>query len=210
MNYSNLNWGHVNNRKTFFHGCEKISCESHGGIVIEAHILEQAELFCKLRNCDLSKFLENNVYVFEEDLEAHIILACLPHQSIVRVYPNIDTPNKYKLFIDGCHQVLKQDFPEIFTQLTGVELSIFESYKLMQDHLSSRAGLFKYDYVMPNSMLDNGMKIVAVCDYQGGNTQLLTLDQERIDAIKYPKSRLGYFPIPDEFFTFSDQAKLSA
>lgn len=133
MSYSN--WGRINHSTQIFRGCRKVSCEGHGGILVTENAMKTHPYFEKLREFpELDLFYEKGYYVFEEDCDASVFLSVLPDEAYSELCKDYLSKegNTLQTLRDIDARNLIRNFPELYTFLTGRELSIFESDLLLR------------------------------------------------------------------------------
>lgn len=191
-----LNWGSVQHETVFMRGCKVVDCSGHGGIVVSSELLSTHPFFEKIKSYDFSKFrLSSGVYAFEEDLDANIILACLPHAVLSNHYPSCSTVEGFENFKQERLIAVKNAYPEIFTLLTGIELSIFDSQSLFQNHLSARTDLIYRYGSFSGYNVPNGYICITVRVGEDESRESYLIPKAQHDLIKLPVGRLGYAPL---------------
>lgn len=193
---SNLNWGTVHHETTLFRGCKIMDCSGHGGIILSPSLLATHPYFEKIKNHDFSKFqLSSGSYAFEEDLDANIILSCLPQSILSKHYPACTSQAGYQHFIEDRLTAVKNAYPEIFTLITGFELTIFDSQALFQEHLKNQTGLLYRDGSFSGYNVPEGFIAILVRNAEKEDHGQFLIPKNVHEKIKYPVGRLGYMPL---------------
>lgn len=195
MSYSP--WGLIQSQDQLIRGCKAVSTAKHGGILVSKNTISSHPYFSKIKEYDFSGFRENDgTYAFEEDLDANIILANLPKQVLSKFYKGCETDEGFERFQNQCLFALKNSYPEIFTLITGIELSIFESSHLFEEHLKTIPNLIFRDGAFSGYNIPDGYVAVSVKNAEGVDPNLYLVEREVYERdIKMPKGYLGYFPI---------------
>ena len=190
-------WGKIQSKAQLARGCVTVSCAGHGGIIVAKNTISTHPYFEKIRQYDFSNFRQNDgSYAFEEDLDANIILANLPQQSLSSHYPSCETHEGYERFHNNCLFALKNSYPELFTMITGIELSIFDSQVLFQRHLKAVPDLIYRDGAFSGYNIPLGYVAITIKGDSGVEKETYLIERELYEReIKMPKGYLGYFPI---------------
>lgn len=200
MNY--LNWGSVQQETILFRGCKVVDCSGHGGIILSPSLLTSHPCFNKIKDYDFSAFrLSSGSYAFEEDMDANIILACLPQSVLSRHYKACLTADGYQQFIEGRLNAVKNAYPEVFTLITGIELSIFDSQALFQDHLKNQSGLLFRNASFSGYNIPEGFIAIDVSSDEKLKMGQYLIPKDLHEKIKYPVGRLGFIPLDPSILT---------
>lgn len=185
MNSLASNWGRVNSKKVFMNGAAQFTCERHGGIVVSRELFCTHPFFEKIKDIELDAFIwESPDYlVFEEHSHINIIYACLDDATLAKIFQKdqVQKIRETSLFSLGQH------FPDIFSRITGIELSVFDSYKLREQLINSRNAP-KLDCSLSGHNIPEGFCAISLTN----NANLFYLisddDLSKFREIKYFKS----------------------
>ena len=200
MNY--LNWGSVQKETILFRGCKVVDCSGHGGIILSPSLLTSHPCFNKIKDYDFSAFrLSSGSYAFEEDMDANIILVCLPQSVLSQHYKACLTTEGYQQFIEDRLNAVKNTYPEIFTLITGIELSIFDSQSLFQGHLKNQSGLLFRNASFSGDNIPEGFIAIDVSSDEKLKMGQYLIPKDLHEKIKYPVGRLGFIPLDPSILT---------
>lgn len=182
------NWGRVCSSLQIARGVRDVCCEGHGGILVTYHAMQTLPFLQKLKEFPgLEKFKsERGGYEFEEDCDAAVIYFCLGREKTQEIRKIADE-NMQRVW-DGIIRTMITYNPNAYTHLSGIGVSIFESYRLLEDHMANCGHeIYKYcgslrsdDYAIPE-----GKRVVA--GYNPKNHQVtcyFMMDEQHYQSLR--------------------------
>lgn len=158
-------WGRETNSKYIGTGVREIICEGHGGILITTEAMQAQPFLAKLKDYpDLKQFRSSRGgYEFEEDCDSSIIYFALGKEIVQRVWcvPN----EKIDQYWNSILRSMFAYHPDVYTHLTGIGVSIFESRKLLDEHLVACGhDTYKFyaSYRSDSYNVPEGMRVLGV------------------------------------------------
>ncbi|WP_436659702.1 DUF7007 domain-containing protein [Acinetobacter sp. P1(2025)] len=159
-----MSWGAVNSEKTLFRGCVSVNCEGHGGILLNENTFKTHPYFAKLQPISnyMELFYEHGKYVFEEDIDASVVYACMPIEVVLELEPHLKEKGA-EYWENYFLKVVLDNHPTIFTAITGKEVGVFDSRSLKEQYFTDHPQeLFYITDLYDGYNIPDGFSVVVV------------------------------------------------
>ncbi len=158
-------WGRINSSKHIGRGIREVYCEGHGGILISDNAMETQPFLENVKDYALLNNFRSDRggFEFEEDCEASIIALAMGEELYQHVW-GIPDARLEQHWINVNRSVIMWN-PNVFTHITGIGLSIFDSPKLLEQHLvecGHEVYKFNWSYRPSDYELPDGKRIFSV------------------------------------------------
>lgn len=158
-------WGRVTSTKHIGRGIKQVHCEGHGGILVSEDAMQTQPCLQKLKDYPLLDTFRSDQggYEFEEDCDASIIYYALGKDIVKQIW-NISDEH-----IEQHHNATMRSIimwnPNVYTHMSGVGVSIFESYKLREQHYlecGNKVHMLCFQYRPSDYEIPEGYRIFSV------------------------------------------------